>query len=63
MCYRAAPQRARGDFQSEYFDYGNDDYWDPPQGKPLAWWTVNLNRFLCDSATCNRPAAATARAA
>lgn len=37
-----------------FFDYGNDDYWDPPHGKPLPWWTVNLSRFLCDDAACNR---------
>jgi hypothetical protein len=39
-----------------YFDYGNDDYWDPPQGVPLGWWTLNLSRFICPDAQCNRPA-------
>jgi hypothetical protein len=36
-----------------FFDYRNDDYWDPPNGTPLPWWTVNLNRFLCPDANCN----------
>ena len=46
-----------------YFDYGNDDYWDPAadpfsgsQAK-LAWWTVNLSRFLCPPATPFDPSA------
>jgi hypothetical protein len=36
-----------------YFDYGNDDYWDPAADptsgstQRLAWWTVNLSRFIC----------------
>jgi hypothetical protein len=38
-----------------YFDYGNDDYWDPPGGA-LPWWTVDLSPFLCPNATCNLPA-------
>ena len=52
MCTKNAPivsTRERG----LYFDHGNDDYWDPPQGPALPWWTVNLNRFLCQDATCN----------
>jgi hypothetical protein len=61
MCYSRAPERGDGDFEGEFFDYGNDDYWDPPSGQPLAWWTVNLNRFLCDTAACNvAPSAAAA---
>jgi hypothetical protein len=55
MCYSSAPPRATGG-RGLYFDYGNDDYWDPPAGAPLAWWTVNLSRFLCPDTTCNEPA-------
>ncbi|GAC1316339.1 MAG: hypothetical protein NVSMB25_01860 [Thermoleophilaceae bacterium] len=51
MCY-GGPKRADGQ-EGLYFDFGNDDYWDPPHGGPLPWWTVNLNRFLCDDASCN----------
>ena len=58
MCLPSAPRRDSGEYQSQYFDYGNDDYWDPP-GKALGWWTVNLNRFLCSDAACNRPPAGT----
>jgi hypothetical protein len=39
------------------FDYGKDDYWDPATGK-LAWWTVNLSKYLCPTET-NCAAAAT----
>jgi hypothetical protein len=52
MCVLSSPKVGGGAFQDEYFDYGNDDYWDPPQGKPLAWWTLNLSRFICPDATC-----------
>jgi hypothetical protein len=51
MCYSNAPHRADGE-RGQFFDYGNDDYWSPA-GKPLAWWTVDLNRFLCPDAGCN----------
>ena len=51
MCYPNAPLVADGR-RGEYFDYGNDDYWSLP-GAPLAWWTVDLNRFLCPDASCN----------
>ena len=36
-----------------YYDYGNDDYWDPAADPTsgstakLRWWTVNLSRFIC----------------
>jgi hypothetical protein len=36
-----------------YFDYSDDDYWDPTADpttgsqQKLGWWTVNLSRFLC----------------
>ena len=52
MCYSQAPKVAGGQ-RGGYFDYGNDDYWDPPSGAPLPWWTANLNRFLCPDAACN----------
>jgi hypothetical protein len=51
MCYSNSPLVADGD-SGQFFDYGNDDYWSLP-GRPLAWWTVDLSRFLCDDATCN----------
>jgi hypothetical protein len=56
MCYPNAPQRGSGVFENQFFDYGNDDYWDPPQGKPLRWWTLDLSRFICPTATCNTEA-------
>ena len=56
MCVPGSPQVANGD-QGLYFDYGNDDYWDPPNGPALGWWTADLNRFLCPDATCNVPPA------
>jgi hypothetical protein len=52
MCYANSPHVAGG-VRGQFFDFGNDDYWDPPAGAPLPWWTVNLNRFLCPDATCN----------
>ncbi len=39
-----------------YYDYGNDDYWDPAadpsagSAAKLGWWTVNLSRFICPPA-------------
>src|SRR3954470_18987745 len=58
MCYSNSPLVADGG-RGQFFDYGNDDYWSLP-GKPLAWWTVDLNRFLCGDATCNAVAGASA---
>jgi hypothetical protein len=52
MCYSNSPQVANGQ-RGQFFDYRNDDYWDPPGGTPLPWWTVTLNRFLCPDADCN----------
>jgi hypothetical protein len=52
MCYSQAPRVADGQ-RGQFFDYGNDDYWDPPRGPALPWWTANLNRFLCPDASCN----------
>jgi hypothetical protein len=52
MCYSNSPQVSDGK-RGTYFDYNNDDYWSLP-GAPLAWWTVDLNRFLCPDATCNQ---------
>ena len=52
MCYSNSPQVANGQ-RGQFFDYRNDDYWDPPSGMPLPWWTVTLNRFLCPDADCN----------
>lgn len=55
MCAWESPKVAGGPFNGLYFDYGNDDYWDPPQGQPLGWWTLNLSRFICPDRDCNRP--------
>jgi len=52
MCVAGSPQVSNGD-PGLYFDFGNDDYWDPPNGPALGWWTADLNRFLCPDATCN----------
>jgi hypothetical protein len=59
MCTADAPVVASGDFGQRFFDYGNDDYWDPPGGAQLGWWTVDLSRFVCPDARCNgaRPVA------
>jgi hypothetical protein len=53
MCTAHAPTVGSGDFGQSYFDYGNDDYWDPPRGAALPWWTVNLSRFVCPDTRCN----------
>jgi len=53
LCNADSPTRSTGVFEGEFFDYGNDDYWDPPLGPPLPWWTVDLSRFLCAKPTCN----------
>jgi hypothetical protein len=55
MCYPGSPRVTDGPFRIRYFDYGNDDYWDPPGGA-LDHWTVDLSPFLCPDATCNVPA-------
>jgi hypothetical protein len=55
MCLPSAPTRGNGAYHGVWFDYGNDDYWDPPSGPALPWWTVNLSRFICPDATCNVP--------
>jgi hypothetical protein len=52
MCYSNSPKVAGGQ-RGLFFDYNNDDYWDPPGGVGLPWWTANLNRFLCPDAACN----------
>ena len=54
MCGSESPKIVGADFNGLYFDYGNDDYWDPPRGRPLRWWTVNLSWFICPDARCNR---------
>jgi hypothetical protein len=56
MCGVESPKIVGGDFNGLYFDFGNDDYWDPPNGSPLGWWTLNLSRFVCPTRDCNRPA-------
>jgi hypothetical protein len=57
MCYSQSPEVAHGR-RGTLFDYNNDDYWSLP-GAPLPWWTVDLSRFLCPDATCNRVGGAT----
>ena len=54
MCMPGAPPRSSGEYHALYFDYGNDDYWDPP-GFALPRWTVNLSRFVCPDVGCNVP--------
>lgn len=63
MCAWESPKIAGGPFNGVYFDYGNDDYWDPPQGPALGWWTLNLSRFICPDKDCNRPPGSRAPAA
>jgi hypothetical protein len=58
MCYSNSPAVADGK-RGTFFDYNNDDYWSPA-GAPLAWWTVDLNRFLCPDSACNQVAGGTA---
>jgi hypothetical protein len=53
MCYTNSPKVTVSGIRGQFFDYKNDDYWDPPNGTPLPWWTANLNRFLCPDAYCN----------
>ena len=53
MCGVDAPRLVEGGSSGLFFDYGNDDYWDPPHGEPLGWWTLNLSRFICPDAGCN----------
>jgi hypothetical protein len=62
MCYSNAPQVANGQ-RGLFFDFRNDDYWDPPGGAPLPWWSVSLNRFVCPDADCNVAAGAVEDAA
>jgi hypothetical protein len=52
MCYPGSPRVTDGPFHIRYFDYGDDDYWDP-QGGGLDHWTVDMSPFLCPDATCN----------
>jgi hypothetical protein len=54
MCYPNAPRVSSDNYQSEFFDYRNDDYWDPAGGA-LSHWTVNLSRFICPDIACNVP--------
>lgn len=49
MCLPSAPAAGIGEAA---VDAGSDDYWDPPTGAPLRWWTVNLSPFLCSGAGC-----------
>ena len=54
MCYPNAPRRASGEANALFFDYGNNDYWDPPGGA-LRGWAVNLSNFICPNKDCNLP--------
>jgi hypothetical protein len=47
MCYTSATSFDDG---GAVFDYKRDDYWDPITGKHT-WWTVNLSKYLCPTAT------------
>ncbi|MDQ4025827.1 MAG: zinc-dependent metalloprotease, partial [Actinomycetota bacterium] len=50
MCYTSQTSVDTG---GPAFDWNNDDYWDPAANPALAtdatlaWWTVNLSRFVC----------------
>jgi hypothetical protein len=56
MCYRSSSTPDTG---GQAFDWRNDDYWDPAANPSsgsvvkLAWWTVNLSRFVCPSGGCS----------
>lgn len=52
MCYPLAPSVGGDHYQGQFFDYRNDDYWDPA-GRALPGWTVNLSRFICPDVSCN----------
>ena len=54
MCDPRSPHVSGGQYQGLYFDYRNDDYWDPT-GASLPRWTVNLSRFICPDSACNAP--------
>jgi hypothetical protein len=56
MCSADSPTVSSGE-RGLFFDYKNDDYWDPAGGA-LPWWTVNLNRFVCPDVNCNVPGGA-----
>jgi hypothetical protein len=53
MCYTNSPKVTATGIRGQFFDYKNDDYWDPPNGTPLPWWTADENRFICPDAYCN----------
>jgi hypothetical protein len=67
MCYVGAAERrlgTRADTGGPVFDYRNDDYWDagakpgqiPTARKAkLAWWTVNLSKYLCPTTSAGSP--------
>lgn len=50
MCYTDSSQATS---DGAKFDFGNNDYWDPPTGVALAYWTVNLSRFVCGTSNCS----------
>jgi hypothetical protein len=54
MCYPNSPRRASGEANALFFDYGHNDYWDPPGGA-LPGWAVNLSNFICPTVDCNVP--------
>jgi len=62
MCVAGAP-RVGAALPGGFFDYGNDDYWSPPGGPALGWWTLDESRFLCPDPACNVPRPVEARPA
>jgi hypothetical protein len=58
MCYPNAPRRSSGEANALFFDYGNNDYWDPPGGA-LPGWALNLSNFICPTVDCNLPGGGT----
>ena len=59
MCYEGNATFDSGDVGQ--FDYKNDDYWDPAanpalgSSTKLAWWTVNLSKYVCPTTGCTNP--------
>ena len=49
MCLPGSPALGTA---ASLVDAGSDDYWDPPAGRPLGWWTLNLSPFLCERPGC-----------
>lgn len=58
MCDPSAPALSGPGAARDRLDAAHDDYWDPPSGTALGWWTLNLSRFICADADCDAAVAA-----